>query len=155
MLREGGNRARPRRPRRRRAGRPVPPRATPAQRGFPLTRRAKQSADLFRRQRRGARPLIHRKNFKSREEAIAGKATQELNTLQADASLLSATTFLLEKQLHKADHFNPAHGEAPPAFRLPRFCPDQLSRTANEALSTYAVKECIAAYGAAKTDEFE
>ena len=44
-----------------------------------------------------------RKNFKSREEAIAEKATQELKVLQADAGLQSATTFLSEEQLREAE----------------------------------------------------
>jgi hypothetical protein len=44
-----------------------------------------------------------RKNFQSREEAIADKATQELKALQADAGLQSATTFLSEEQLREAE----------------------------------------------------
>ena len=42
-----------------------------------------------------------RKNFKSRDEAIAEKASQELKALQADAGLQSATTFLSEDNYAK------------------------------------------------------
>lgn len=43
-----------------------------------------------------------RENCKTREEAIAESATQELKALQADAGLQSATTFLCEEQLREA-----------------------------------------------------
>ena len=61
-----------------------------------------------------------RKNFKTREEAIAEKATQELKALQADAGLQSTTTFLSEEQLREAETAaGPAplrcRGGAPPA----------------------------------------
>ena len=58
-----------------------------------------------------------RKNFKTREEAIAEKATQELRALQADAGLQSATTFLSEEQLREAETAFNRLKETPGRFR--------------------------------------
>lgn len=91
-----------------------------------------------------------RKNFKSREEAIAEKATQELKALQADAGLQSATTFLSEEQLREAET----------AFNRLKEKPRSLSFYLDYALTNYREPEtqrlladAVADYTAAKEHE--
>ncbi len=93
-----------------------------------------------------------RKNFKSREEAIAEKATQELKALQADAGLQSATTFLSEEQLREAET----------AFNRLKEKPRSLSFYLDYALTNYREPEtqrlladAVADYTAAKEHERE
>lgn len=93
-----------------------------------------------------------RKNFKTREEAIAEKATQELKALQADAGLQSATTFLSEEQLREAET----------AFNRLKEKPRSLSFYLDYALTNYREPEtqrlladAVADYTAAKQHERE
>ena len=93
-----------------------------------------------------------RKNFKTREEAIAEKATQELKALQADAGLQSATTFLSEEQLREAET----------AFNRLKEKPRSLSFYLDYALTNYREPEtqrlladAVADYTAAKDHERE
>ena len=93
-----------------------------------------------------------RKNFRSREEAIAEKATQELKALQTDAGLQSATTFLSEEQLREAET----------AFNRLKENPRSLSFYLDFALTNYREPEtqrlladAVTDYIAAKTHEFE
>ena len=93
-----------------------------------------------------------RKNFKTREEAIAEKATQELKALQADAGLQSATTFLSEEQLREAET----------AFNRIKGKPRSLSFYLDFALTNYREPEtqrlladAVADYTAAKDHEHE
>lgn len=93
-----------------------------------------------------------RKNFKTREEAIAEKATQELKALQADAGLQSATTFLSEEQLREAET----------AFNRLKGKPRSLSFYLDYALTNYREPEtqrlladAVADYTAAKQHERE
>ncbi|MFA6286888.1 MAG: site-specific integrase [Opitutaceae bacterium] len=92
-----------------------------------------------------------RKNFKTREEAIAEKATQELKALQADAGLQSATTFLSEEQLREAET----------AFNRLKEKPRSLSFYLDYALANYRepqiqklLSEAVTAYTEAKDHEF-
>jgi integrase len=93
-----------------------------------------------------------RKNFKTREEAIAEKATQELKALQADAGLQSATTFLSEEQLREAET----------AFNRLKGKPRSLSFYLDYALTNYREPEtqrlladAVADYTVAKQHERE
>lgn len=93
-----------------------------------------------------------RKNFKTREEAIAEKATQELKALQAEAGLQSATTFLSEEQLREAET----------AFNRLKEKPRSLSFYLDYALTNYREPEtqrlladAVADYTAAKQHERE
>jgi integrase len=92
-----------------------------------------------------------RKNFKSRDEAIAEKAAQELKALQADAGLQSATTFLSEEQLREAET----------AFNRLKEKPRSLSFYLDYALANYRepetqklLSEAVTAYTEAKEHEF-
>ncbi len=92
-----------------------------------------------------------RKNFKSREEAIAEKATQELKALQADAGLQSATTFLSEEQLREAET----------AFNRLKEKPRSLSFYLDFALENYRepqtrklLSDAVPLYTATKDHEF-
>jgi integrase len=93
-----------------------------------------------------------RKNFKTREEAIAEKATHELKARQADAGLQSATTFLSEEQLREAETaFNRLKGKPRPLsfyldFALTNYREPETQRLLSDAVTDYI---------AAKTHEFE
>lgn len=91
-----------------------------------------------------------RKNFKSREEAIAEKATQELKVLQADAGLQSATTFLSEEQLREAETaFNRIKNHAHPLT----FYLDYALSNYREPQTRKKLLRAVAEYLAAKKHE--
>lgn len=93
-----------------------------------------------------------RKNFKTREEAAAEKASLELKSLQADAGLQSATTFLSEPQLREAEA----------AFNRLKEQPRALSFYLNYALENYRepqtqklLTDAVTSYTDAKDHEFK
>ncbi|CAM3150564.1 tyrosine-type recombinase/integrase [Rariglobus hedericola] len=93
-----------------------------------------------------------RKNFKSREEAIAEKATLEINALQIEAGMQSAPTFLSEVQLREAET----------VFNRLKDSPRPLSFYLDFALANYREPEtqkrlsaAIPIYTEAKDHEFQ
>jgi hypothetical protein len=93
-----------------------------------------------------------RKNFKTREEAAAEKAAQELRALQSASGLRSGTTFLTDSQLREAED----------AFRRLEGRPQSLLFYIDYGLTNYcepgqqkALTEAVTEYVAAKARELE
>jgi hypothetical protein len=93
-----------------------------------------------------------RKNYKSKEEAAAEKATLELKAVQTTAGLRSATTFLVDEQLRQAEA----------VFRRLTGSAHSLSFCVEYALTNYKppthqklLADAVTAYLAVKTAEHD
>jgi len=93
-----------------------------------------------------------RKNFKTREEAIAEKGTLDLKALQADSGMRAVGTFLTEAQLREAETaFNRINEQA----RSLTFYLDYALANYREPQTQKPLSDAIALYTAAKDHEFE
>ncbi len=86
-----------------------------------------------------------RKNFRSRDEAVAEKGTLELKAVQAEAGMRSTSTFLTDVQLREAETaFNRLKDQPRPLtfyldFALANYREPQTQKKLLRALATYLV----------------
>ncbi len=93
-----------------------------------------------------------RKNYKSKEEAAAEKASLELKAVQNTAGLRSVTTFLVDEQLREAGAvFRRLTGSA----RSLSFCAEYTLTNYREPTHQKPLDEAVTAYWAVKTAEHE